>query len=91
MNNKQKKRGIVRQVLKDHFHGFWQMHSGLFPESLRKDIEETVQKSIRCGTKDLGYARYECLDCKEGNSDPVIPFTCKSRFCHSCGKKYTDE
>jgi hypothetical protein len=79
-------------VLKDHFHGFWEMHSGLFPESLRKDIEETVQKSIRCGTKDLGYARYECLGCKEGNTDPVIiPFTCKSRFCHSCGKKYTDE
>jgi hypothetical protein len=29
-----KKRGIVKQILKDHFHGFWQLHAGLFPDVL---------------------------------------------------------
>jgi hypothetical protein len=83
--------GIIKRMLRDHFDGFWKMHSTLFPERYRKDIEETVQKAIRCGTRDLGYSRYECLGC-EGNPSPVfVCFTCKSRFCHKCGKKYTDD
>lgn len=83
--------GIIKRMLRDHFDGFWKMHSNLFPKRYRKDIEETVQKAIRCGTRDLGYSRYECLGC-EGNPSPVfVCFTCKSRFCHKCGKKYTDD
>ncbi|THE11892.1 hypothetical protein E1I69_13280 [Bacillus timonensis] len=46
---------------------------------------------MRCGTVDLGLAKYECLGC-EYNSKPVfVCFTCKSRFYHKCGKKYTDD
>lgn len=87
-----KKKGIVKQILKDHFAGFWFLHADLFPKALQADIKETVEKAIRCGTKDLGYARYECLGCPKGDPEPVIVcFTCKSRFCHGCGKKYTDE
>lgn len=83
--------GVIKRILKDHFDGFWRMHSTLFPASYREDIKETVLKTISCGSADLGYARYECLGC-EGNSKPVIVcFTCKSRFCNKCGKKYTDD
>ncbi|KAF0825384.1 hypothetical protein KIS1582_0691, partial [Cytobacillus firmus] len=83
--------GVIKQILKDHFDGFWRMHSVRFPETYREDIKETVEKAIRCGTSDLGYARYECLGC-EGESKPIfVCFTCKSRFCHKCGKKYTDD
>ncbi|WP_078427704.1 IS91 family transposase [Alkalihalobacterium alkalinitrilicum] len=86
-----KKQGIVKQILKDHFDGFWKLHNNLFPEKLQKDIQETVEKAMRCGSSDTGYAKYECLGC-EGNPDPVVVcFTGKSRFCHRCGKKYTDE
>jgi hypothetical protein len=85
------KSGIIKRILKDHFDGFWKIHSTLFPQKYRNDIEETVQKAIRCGTTDLGYSRYECLGC-EGNPKPIfVCFTCKSRFCHKCGKKYTDD
>lgn len=39
----------------------------------------------------MGFAKYECLGCPS-EADPVfICFTCKSRFCHGCRKKYTDE
>jgi hypothetical protein len=87
-----KKRGIVKQILKDHFHGFWELHVNQFPEEMRESIQEAVKKSVRCGTRDMGYARYECKGCKEGDPQPVfVCFTCKSRFCHGCGKKYTDE
>jgi len=91
MASKYKKRGIIKQILKDHFDGFWYLNDYRFPKEMQKDIQETVQKAIRCGTKDLGYAKYECLGC-EGNPKPVfVCFTCKSRFCHGCGKKYTDD
>ncbi|MCQ6282150.1 transposase zinc-binding domain-containing protein [Bacillus sp. EB600] len=76
------KSGVIKQILKDHFDGFWRMQSDRFPESYREDIKETVEKAIRCRTSDLGYARYECLRC-EGNPKPIfVCFTCKSRFCH---------
>jgi hypothetical protein len=51
--------GIIKRILKDHFDGFWKMQSNRFPESFREDIKETVEKAIRCGTRDLGFARYE--------------------------------
>lgn len=83
--------GVIKRILKDHFDGYWKMNSHRFPSQYRKDIKEVVQKTIRCGTRDLGYAKYECLGC-EGNPSPVfVCFTCKSRFCHKCGKKYTDD
>lgn len=48
-----KKRGIIRQILKDHFHGFMEMHGHHLPEDLRSSITETVNKAIRCGTRDM--------------------------------------
>jgi len=83
--------GVIKTILKGHFSGFWEFHKEKFPEAYRKDILETVQKTIRCGSSDLGHRRYECLGC-EGNTKPVfIYFSCKSRFCNKCGKKYTDD
>lgn len=38
--------GVVKQILKDHFVGFWEMHSTRFPESYRNLIKETVEKTI---------------------------------------------
>lgn len=83
--------GVIKEILKDHFAGFWDLHDRRFPESYRNDIKETVEKTIKCGTRDMGFARYECLGC-EGNSLPkFVCFTCKSKLCHRCGKKYTDD
>ena len=84
-------RGIIKRILQDHFGGFWSFHANRFPASYRQDIEETVQKALRCGTKDMGYIRYECLGCPHGTKPVFVCFSCKSRFCNKCGKKYTDE
>ncbi|MCP3772727.1 transposase [Paenibacillus sp. MZ04-78.2] len=46
-----KKRGVVKQILKDHFHGFWELHENQFPKELRGAIQEAVNKAIRCGKK----------------------------------------
>lgn len=45
--------GIIKRILKDHFDGYWKMHSDLFPESYREDIKETVEKAIRCVTRGM--------------------------------------
>lgn len=84
-------RGIIKRILKDHFDGFRQFHQNLFPAAYRKDIEETVLKAMRCGSSDLGHIRYECLGCPWETKPVFIYFSCKSRFCNKCGKKYTDE
>ncbi|KGP74550.1 IS91 family transposase [Pontibacillus yanchengensis] len=83
--------GVIKKILKDHFAGFWDFHSTKFPESLRDDIKETVEKTIKCRTRDMGYARYECLGCEGETKSVFVHFLCKSRFCHACGKKYSDE
>ena len=91
MTMKNIKSGVIKQILKDHFDGYWRMHGNSYPETYRDDIKETVQKAIRCGTTDLGYARYECFGCEKNSQAKFVCFTCKSRFCHKCGKKYTDD
>ena len=40
-----------------------------------------------CRHPQNGYARYVCLQCDE---ERIVPFSCKTRFCPSCGKGRTD-
>ncbi|MEM7533732.1 MAG: transposase zinc-binding domain-containing protein, partial [Chloroflexota bacterium] len=47
-----------------------------------------VEKMLDCKNPKNGFATYLCLHCGE---DKKVPFTCKSRICSSCGKKYADE
>ena len=49
---------------------------------------ESVEKMLSCREPSSGYAEYICPHC---GTKKKCPFTCKGRFCTSCGKKYTDE
>ena len=56
---------------------------------IRSSIKENVEAVISCGKFDSGYLYFECKNpCCNGFH--IQPFTCKSRFCPSCGKKYND-
>ncbi len=57
------------------------------PSIMIDDVIEQVEKSLGCGDSRNGYSMYKCPDCHE---EHVVAFTCKSRFCSSCGKKYVD-
>lgn len=48
---------------------------------------EAVNKVLQCWSQELWFTSYECWDCWEIKH---IPFTCKSRFCNSCGKPLSD-
>ena len=41
-----------------------------------------------CRNPQCGYARYVCPKCHE---ERIVPFSCKTRFCSSCGKVRADE
>ena len=55
---------------------------------LRYGIIFNVTKIISCGTKYLGFKRYNCSTCDHSKS---VAFSCKGRFCSRCGKKQTDQ
>lgn len=48
---------------------------------------EAVDKVLQCGSQELWFTSYKCWDCWEIKH---IAFTCKSRFCNSCGKPLSD-
>src|SRR5262249_42010081 len=44
---------------------------------------EAVPKVLRCGTPENGFVRYRCTACEAFHT---VCFTCKSRFCPTCGR-----
>lgn len=49
---------------------------------IRPDVLENVEKILLCRTGKLGFTSYKC----ECGYSSKVPFTCKSRFCSTCGK-----
>ena len=43
---------------------------------------------LNCGSFSSGYSLYVCGNC--GIEEKKVAFSCKSSFCLSCGKVYTD-
>lgn len=72
----------LQEIFKDHYE---EMLYTLHP---RKTVIHNVDKMIHCGDASYGCAVYGCPDCGETKS---VPFTCKSRFCPSCGNMYNQK
>ena len=78
--------------IKSIFRDFWK--AILIELSMRyspihwKSIVENVKKMLLCRDPLNGYAEYICPSCFEKKR---VPFTCKCRFCTSCGKVYIDK
>jgi len=69
-----------------HNHNWWRFFLR-FESLIRNDIISNVVKIMACGTPFMGYHLYQCPECP---CIKVCFYTCKSRFCSSCGKKATD-
>ena len=83
--NKMMKKYTIKEILQDNWDHFVQemAHQG---KKIRKTILEEVDKVINCQNPDMGFALYACPTC---HVQKRVPFTCKSRFCNSCGAKYS--
>ena len=73
------KNHILQDIFKDWWEPFCSKYSNL---NIRPIVFKEVEKFIGCGSMENGFSFYECDSC--GNY-LYVPFTCKSRFCPSCG------
>lgn len=71
------------------FHNHWE---AFLAACKKKNVKlpqfkiDEVERMMACGTLDMGFEIYECPNCHRHH---IICYTCKSRFCPSCGSKAT--
>lgn len=73
----------IKDIFADHWGAF--LKEG-YP--IRPAVLKNVEKIILCGDPSMGHALYHCEHCGKFKH---VYFTCKSRFCNSCGAKYTQD
>lgn len=71
---------ILQKIFNNHYE---EMLYILHP---RSSVIENVEKMLNCGDRSYGGAMYGCTKC--GNLK-FVPFRCHSRFCPTCGNKYS--
>ncbi|MBI3008745.1 MAG: transposase [Candidatus Omnitrophica bacterium] len=70
----------IRQIFQDHWDAIYAKHAHDIPDYALN----TVNKMLACrDPHKLGYAKYACPD--HPDQFKIVPFSCKSRFCNSCG------
>lgn len=75
----------IKQIFKDWWNKFLETYPNI---NIRDVVFINVNRMLKCKTWDLGYAIFKCPDC--GN-EKIVPHTCKSRMCSSCGNKYNKQ
>src|SRR4030042_1265982 len=69
-------------------NGNWERFCEENAGRIRRSVLENVRRMLQCRTPELGFHVYECPGCGESR---VVPHSCKSRMCSSCGKPATDQ
>jgi hypothetical protein len=77
-------RDTFRQIFEEHWSEFKKYH----PFYASEYYDEVVRKMLGCGKEAGGYSEYVCTGC--GKDLRRVCFTCKSSFCLSCAKGYTE-
>ena len=75
----------IKQIFKDQWNKFLDAYPNI---TIRDVVFTNVSRMLKCKTWDLSYAIFKCPDC--GN-EKIVPHTCKSRMCSSCGNKYNKQ
>ncbi|MCD6394529.1 MAG: transposase [Planctomycetes bacterium] len=80
--------GIDKNTFKQIFYDHWDAFKQFNPRFDSPDYNNTIQKMLDCGDPEkMGFVQYRCCNCGQIRR---IAFTCKSCFCLSCAKVYTD-
>ena len=80
--------GIDKNTFKQIFYDHWDAFKQSRPRFDSPDYNDTIQKMLSCGDPEkMGFVQYRCCNCGQIRR---IAFTCKSCFCLSCAKVYTD-
>lgn len=65
----------------------WTLFKSLSAHKLRPETIQEVEKMLLCCNPQNGFATFICTHCGHTKK---IHFSCKSKSCCRCGKKYTD-
>ena len=80
--------GIDKKTFKQIFYDHWDAFKQTHPRFDYSDYNDAIHKMLDCGDPEkMGFVQYRCCQCGEVRR---ISFTCKSCFCLSCAKGYTD-
>lgn len=71
---------ILQKIFKEHYEEI------IYILRPRQAIVENIDRMINCGDPSFGGAMYRCT---EFGKLKFVPFRCHSRFCPSCGTKYS--
>ena len=77
------KKSKLRIILEENWDGFYKKYRN----RIRPNVIDEVKKVMKCKDISNGYIELKCDKCNETKK---VGFTCKSRFCTSCGKVYVD-
>lgn len=77
----------VRYRIAALFDAHWEEFVRTTGQQIRAVVFETVRRIRACRTPALGCHLYQCPKCQRVE---VVPHSCKSRFCPTCGKHATD-
>ena len=76
------------QIFRDHWFRWCDLRmENEVPTDQRANVTNIVQRMMLCRDPEGGYARYICPGC---GFEHRVPFSCKTRFCPSCGKVHVD-
>lgn len=77
-------KNVFKRIIDENFEEFKKQNRNYD----REQYNDVVERMLNCGTEKFGYAEYRCERC--GLDSKRVPFSCKSMFCLSCAKVYTD-
>ena len=86
-SNKMVKKYTIKEIFQENWDDFV-MEMEKQGKAIRPTIMEEVAKMIGCQDPSKGFALYSCPDC---GVHKRVAFTCKSRFCNTCGAKYSKD
>ena len=75
----------IRDILVEHDN--WARFQAANRGRIRPVVCENIRRMLACRTPALGFHVYACPECGE---ERVVPHSCKSRMCSSCGKVASD-
>ena len=79
---------VNRDTFKRIFRDHWDIFREENPEYAGEYYDRVIGKMLGCGDTANGFMAYRCLDC---GALKKVPFSCKSSFCLSCAKVYTEQ
>ena len=82
------KTSALKNIFSKFFFKYWDQIKFHFNEQRQNDIINNVLAFLNCGNPKFGFSAFVCPKCWD---KLIVPFTCKSKFCPSCGVIYAEK